>query len=71
MKHYFVKYGDFANTYALRFSEDVKDAPGWERLTRKEAEALARRERQRRKEDPNFSGYADAEITPLCPEIDF
>ena len=66
MKRYFVKYGDFRNQYALRYIEGDTAAPdGWERITRKEAKALAKAERDRRKENPAFSGYADAEITEM------
>lgn len=70
MKHYYIKRGDFANCYALRYAEDGDTIPaGFDRITRKDAEQLARREKQRRKDDPNFSGYADAEIKPFS-EID-
>ena len=67
MKRYFVKYGKFRNQYALRYiSDPERPTPeGWERIHRKEAEALARAERARRKDNPAFSGYADAEITEM------
>lgn len=67
MKRYYVNYGEFRNQYALRYiSNPEQTAPdGWEQITRKEAEALARAERRRRKENPAFSGYADTEITEM------
>ena len=70
MRHYFIMRGGFANVYALRYTETPEqDAEatqaGYERITRKEAEALARRERERRTFDPSFGGYADAQIWPL------
>lgn len=37
---------------------------GWERITRKEAERLARVERRRRKEIPTSAYFADAYIYP-------
>ena len=69
MKKYYVMQGPFSNVYALRFTQTEEQAAeaarnGYERITRREAEALARRERQRRKDNPSFSGYADAEIWP-------
>lgn len=71
MKRYYIMRGPFSNVYALRYTETPEqDAEaiqtGYERITRKEAEALARRERKRRELNPMFSGYADAEIWPLC-----
>ena len=69
MKHYFVKYGDFANSYHVCCCEST-DAEvnvtlrneGYERITRKEAEALCRRERERRRETPSCARYATAYI---------
>lgn len=70
MKHYYIMRGPFSNVYALRYtvnSEQDAEAvqSGYERITLKKAEALARRERERRKYEPMSSGYADAEIWPL------
>lgn len=69
MKKYFVKYGDFGNAYSLRWAEQGDNIPeGWEPITRKEAEKLARAERDRRKDNPAFSGYADRYIAPFEPD---
>lgn len=67
MRKYYVRYGDFGNTYSLCYTEDggKPSGDGWEQITRKEAEALARAEVRRRKDDPYFSGYADAWIFPV------
>lgn len=69
MKNYFVKNGEFANVYTVasvdKTNKEVINlliAEGYERVTRKEAETLCRRERERRQWDRNFSGYANAEI---------
>lgn len=75
---YYVRYySDFSNTYALLAVTDEVDQsmltaandahkrfgrPRWERITRKECRRLRNAERRRRKEDPSFSGYADAEV---------
>lgn len=64
-KYYFVKRGDFANAYTLVWS-DRPALDGWERITRKEAVSLARAEAARREDDPSFSGYASAYITPAA-----
>ena len=63
MKKYYVQYGDFGNTYSLRWSDGPAPA-GYERITRKRAEDLCRDENYRREHDPNFSGYADNLIYP-------
>lgn len=70
MKHYYIMRGPFSNVYALRYTETPEQEAeatraGYERITRKEAEALARRERKRRTNNPSFAGYADAQIWPL------
>ena len=70
MKRYFVMRGQFSNVYALRFAETEAQVAkalklGYEGITYKEAEAMARRERERRKYEPQSSGYADAEIRPF------
>lgn len=64
--HYFVHYWrDFGNCYHLYYAPaDFVPPSGWERITRKEAERLARAEKQRRKYDPAFSRFADAYIFP-------
>ena len=60
MRKYGIKYyRDFGNTYTLGYTE------GWERITREEAECMARAESKRAKEDPNFSGYADTYVYPI------
>jgi len=67
MKHnyYVCRYNNFSNTYCLYHAPAGFLVPeNWERITRKEAEALARAERQRRENDPAFSGFADASIYP-------
>ena len=70
MKKFYVHYGDFANTYRLAWAEtpeQVEEAEkrGYERITRKEAENLCAEENRRRKENTNFSGYADNLILPI------
>lgn len=71
MKKYFVSYGDFGNVYDLTYTEDGSNLEGWDRITRKEAEALARAETRRREHDPNFANYAPEYITPyFCNDID-
>ena len=64
--HYFVHYWrNFGNCYNLYHAPaDFIPPSGWERITRKEAEQLARAEKQRRKDDPAFSYFADAYIFP-------
>ena len=70
MKRYFVHYyRDFGNTYNLYWAdspemENVLPA-GAEQITRRQAEALARAERDRRKYDEYFSGYASDAIFPV------
>lgn len=74
---YYVRYGSFSNVYALLAVTDEVDqswltaanndhrqfgAPEWERITRKECRRLRNAERRRRKENPSFSGYADADV---------
>lgn len=70
MKKYFVKYGEFRNTYAVCYVEnELEEAQaieqGFERISRKEAIGFCSRESARRKEDPAFSGYAPTVITPF------
>ena len=59
MKNYYYVnyYSDFANTYTLaKAPANVTLPEGWGRITRKEAERLARRERERARYDAAFSG---------------
>ena len=70
MRKYFVKYGEFRNTYAVCYTENNLEETqaieqGMERISRKEAIGLCTRESERRKEDPAFSGYAPTVITPF------
>ena len=66
--HYFVHYWrDFGNCYHLYYAPADFVPPAdwnWERISRKEAERLASAEKQRRKDDPAFSHFADAYIFP-------
>lgn len=63
---YYVRYPrDFANEYSHRYTvggAELSTDDGWERITRREAERLARAERERRRWEPERSGYADADI---------
>lgn len=65
---YYVRYPrDFANEYSLRYTvggAELSANDGWERITRREAVRLARAERERRRWEPERSGYADADICP-------
>ena len=70
-KQYFISYyRDFANTYVLLYAECPEDfaalPDGAERITRREAVQLCRRENERRKYDQAFSGYASNVITPAA-----
>jgi hypothetical protein len=71
MKKYYVNYyRDFANTYTLAWAEtpeQVKTAKeaGYQQITRKKAEALCAKEKEERKQNPSFSGYADTVILPI------
>ena len=71
MKKYYIVQGNFANSYQLFWATDATDAvalleeyPNAEQITRKQAIAYARAERNRRKLSPSSSGYADAYIYP-------
>lgn len=64
---YYVRYHRFANEYSLRYTvggAELSIDDGWERITRRDAERLARAERERRRWEPSRSGYADAYIYP-------
>lgn len=65
-KAYYINYyRDFSNTYNLCWTWEDEPAPeGWQRITRKEAVQKCKAERQARRDDPAFSGYADAYIYP-------
>ena len=69
MKTYFIRWGDFANTYELAWA-DNKDDVSWlvsqnfARCTRRQAEYCAQLERDCRKYDPAFSGFASSAIYP-------
>lgn len=71
MKHYYIKQGEFYNTFTLRHVEAGSDQEktaitmGYERITRKEAIARARNEREARSIDPNFAYYGDDKIFPF------
>jgi len=72
MKHYLVNYWkDFGNTYTLAWTEagsaeeQAAIENGWERITRKEAIRLCVEERERRRTDEAFSGYASEKVFPL------
>lgn len=70
MRKYFVKYGDFANTYSVCYTENESEEvqavkQGMERISRKEAVALCARESTRRKENPAFASYASDVILPF------
>lgn len=69
-KYYVHYYRDFGNTYNLYWTDGLESEAalpdGAERISRKRAFELARRERDARKYDPAFSGYADSYIySPL------
>ena len=70
MRKYFVKYGEFTNTYCVRYTENESEEAqaieqGMERISRKEAIKLCTMESARRKENPAFSGYAPDVILPF------
>lgn len=68
MKKYYVDFGaeKFGNRYSLFYTLADESVPETaERITRTQAIAYARAERQRRKDDPAFSGYADTYIFPF------
>lgn len=66
IRAYYIKYyRDFANTYNLCWCWADESTPeGWRRITRKEAINYCKAERQLRRANHNFSGYADAYIYP-------
>ena len=75
-RKYWIKYyRDFSNTYYLCYTETGKEeeqaeAKGWRHITRKEAIDKCIEERNRRKEDQEFSGFADVVILPFSYNTD-
>lgn len=70
MRSYWIKRGEFSNQYGLVYcnstiDEEKAQTAGYERITRKEAIAKCREERNRQKADPAFAGYADSYIYPF------
>jgi hypothetical protein len=69
-RKYFVRYiSNFANMYDLRWADSenliaMLKSKDYEQITREEAVRLCREEKQRRKYDPSFSGYADTVVIP-------
>ena len=64
MRQYYVMRGDFYNKSQLVYTDDTELPAPYERITRKEAEKLARAEAKRRKDDANFAYYADEYVYP-------
>lgn len=68
MKKYYVVHGDFSNVYELFWADSPEMETllpeNAERITRADAIKLCVRENQRRRNDRNFSGYADNTIHP-------
>lgn len=71
-KCYFVEYYlNFGNTYNLWWADSNCTVPdSFERISRKEAIKLCIEERQRRKYDSAFSGYASSYIRPITGDED-
>jgi len=70
-RHYYILRGEYRNTYALRWTDsaaldEAAQALGYERITRDEAIRQAHAERERRKCDPCFAGFADDQVRPLA-----
>ena len=70
MRKYWIHYyQSFGNTFALYYTESAEEEKhlprNAERITRKGALKMARRESDSRKFDGAFSGFADAEIYPV------
>lgn len=65
-RKYFIRYPrNFANEYQLAWCYDIPVGGDWQRITRGEALFFAKREAERRKDDPSFAGYADTIIAPI------
>lgn len=70
MKKYYVKYYGFSNVYDIAYTSNEDQEKhavneGYERITRKQAEKLIRREKERRQYEQSFSGYAPIIIYPI------
>lgn len=71
MKKYYMKqYLNFRNAYNLAYAETpveekIAAGEGYEQITRKQAEKLCAEEKERRKHDQSFSGFADNFILPI------
>lgn len=71
MKKYFVKYPrNFANEYDLVYTTTADQAAraaaqGYERITRADALKMCSAEKRRRRENPDFAGYAPITVYPL------
>ena len=64
-RKYGIRRGDFENVYALVYVDDGELPDDFERITRKEAESLARDEVDRRIYDPSYVGHAMDVVLPL------
>lgn len=69
-KYYVHYWKDFNNTYELYYSDKEIDRDGFEKITRKEAIRLCVEEKERRRTDPSFSGYASTTIMPYEYDYD-
>lgn len=71
-KYYVHYWRDFGNTYELYYTDKEINRDGFERITRREAIRLCAEEKERRRTDPAFSGYASVTIKPYeydyCPD---
>lgn len=70
---YWMKNGDFANTYDVRYCESreqeaIAEERGYTRVTREVAINAVRAERKRRKEGGAFNGFAPTHIAPMAAE---
>jgi hypothetical protein len=70
MKKYYIGTTDWNNAYSLGWSERIIKSDKWTRITKAKAITYAREERRRRKNDENFSGYADTHIYPIDKDQD-
>lgn len=71
-RYYVYYWRDFGNTYDLctvcdesdevALQEMMERGQKWEQITRKKCRELLSAERSRRKTDPQFSGYAPADL---------
>lgn len=70
MKKYYIKYGDFANIFVIRWVDTIEDeeaaiGEGFERITRKEAIEKCKNEREKVKRGEHK--FADTIIVPFLP----